>query len=107
MPCCDCLQVICRRADGSRVAVFRHDQAEPDWLSGCPTVATECAGKACRIVRASSDLAATWSVGSHHYTIIGARDTDEVKQLIGVLDGRSGGGQSSSVDVEHHHGVYS
>ena len=33
MPCCTCVQTVCRRPDGSTVAIFEHDDESREWLA--------------------------------------------------------------------------
>lgn len=87
MPCCRCSQAVYQRDDGGWVAVFEHDTREsPKWLTGANCVETVCDGHACTLAQSGSRLAATCKIGNRHFTIVGARDLDELKSLIAWLD---------------------
>lgn len=87
MPCCRCLQLVCRRPDGSTVAIFEHDQPQPDWFAKRPAIAANCCGQRCSIMQVNEQLAATWALGARQVTVVGARNLEEVADLVGVLAG--------------------
>ena len=87
MPCCTCVQTLCRRSDGSVLVVFEHDDDQPNWFGGRPGIMANCGGKQCSLVGLDSQLAASWKRGKRHMTIIGARDVAEVDKMVSWLDG--------------------
>jgi hypothetical protein len=89
MPCCTCVQSLCKRMDGTTVAIFEHDNAQPDWFGRRQTNTIDCAGQCCTFVRVDSQLAATWQFGQRHITVIGARDVTEVDNLAAAFAGSS------------------
>ncbi len=89
MPCCTCLQTLCRRTDGSVLVVFEHDDAQPNWFAGRPGIMTTCGGKQCSLVGLDRQLAASWKRGKRHMTLIGARDLGEVDKMVSWLGGES------------------
>ncbi len=89
MPCCTCVQSLCKRTDGTTVAIFEHDNAQPDWFGRRQTNTIDCAGQCCTLVRVDSQLAATWQFGQRHITVIGARDVTEIDKLAAAFAGSS------------------
>lgn len=89
MPCCTCVQSLCRREDGTTVAIFEHDNAQPDWFGCRETNTTDCKGQRCTLARLDSQLAATWQLGQRHITVVGARDTEEVGKLAAWFAGNT------------------
>lgn len=92
MPCCTCVQSLCRRSDGSVLAIFEHDDEETnEWFGDRPETMAECADRRCSLVALDSDIAATWQRGSRHITLIGVRDSDEVSKIVAWMDSRDSG----------------
>lgn len=90
MPCCLCVQSLCKRNDGSTIAIFEHDdEGTRQWFSDRPAISAVCNGTRCILVELDDGIAATWVRGKRHITVIGLRDTGEV----GLLEGRLGEGQ--------------
>jgi len=83
MPCCTCVQAICRRDDGRVFAIFEHDEEHPAWLGAGPCVDTECQGCPCCVMRAGRGVVASWKADKRHLTVVGARDLQDVADLIG------------------------
>lgn len=73
MPCCTCVQSVCKRSDGSTLAIFEHDDSS-------------CRDKHCCIVEVDDQIAASWKHGTRHITLIGVHDDDEVSQMVAWLD---------------------
>jgi hypothetical protein len=88
MPCCKCVQCICKRRDGTTIAIFEHDDEEPDWFGDRPTTKAICNGTRCRLVELDDRIAASWKRGKRYITVIGVRDTAEVDQLVAWFDDR-------------------
>ncbi len=86
MPCCICVQCLCQRADGTTLAIFEHDDQEPDWFGSRPTVNVICQSKQCALVELPRSVAASWKSGKRHVTIIGAKDLTEVHNLVAWLE---------------------
>lgn len=87
MPCCTCVQSVCRRPDGSTLAVFEHDDDEAaDWFQNRPGITAPCGDKQCCLVEMDERLATTWKRGSRHMTLVGVRDVSEVATLVAALD---------------------
>ena len=83
MPCCKCTQTICRRKGNGQIAIFEHNTDEPVWFADRPAIEARCCGKPTRIVELDSGLlAATWPSNKRHLTVIGARDVEEVAQMV-------------------------
>jgi len=92
MPCCTCVQTLCQRRDGSTIAIFEHDEENPEWFGDrCPTT-ENCNGRECSLFDLDDQIAATWKSGTRHITVVGARDEDEIRDLVAWLgDHRQGG----------------
>lgn len=88
MPCCTCVQCLCKRSDGTTVAIFEHDDKESDWFGDRPESREICNGTSCRLVELGDQLAASWKCGKRYITVIGVRDTAEVGQLVAWFDKR-------------------
>jgi hypothetical protein len=86
MPCCTCVQSVCRRDNGELVAIFEHNDAQPMWFGDRPVTSMRCDGKACQLVECSGQFVASWKAGKRHLTVVGARDVKEVEQLVRHLD---------------------
>ncbi len=88
LPCCTCVQCVCTRADGTTIAIFEHDDEEPHWFGDRAVTEAACGGQQCRMVTLDNRLAATWQHGTRHITVVGARDKEEVGELVAWFDER-------------------
>jgi RNA polymerase sigma factor (sigma-70 family) len=89
MPCCNCVQCLCKRSDGSTLVIFEHDDDETkEWFGDRPESSTECNGKRCTLVELSNQLAGSWKHGKRYITILGVRDVAEMTRLAAWFDGR-------------------
>lgn len=82
MPCCKCVQTIYQRDSGGSIAVFEHDDDQPDWFGSRPAIAAHCNGRPATLVEVDGELAATWKCGARCITVIGANDVQEVVRLM-------------------------
>lgn len=82
MPCCTCVQTICRRDDGEVFAIFEHDMEQPVWFGDRPRIETQCKGCACSIIQADRLLVASWKANKRQLTVVGAGDLQEIADLI-------------------------
>ncbi len=82
MPGCRCVQCLCRRDDGSVVAIFEHDEKQPTWFGDRPAISARCGGKTCSVVQVDDSLAVSWKANDRYLTVIGIRDVDELAPLI-------------------------
>lgn len=89
MPCCRCVQSLCKTSDGSMFAVFEHDDSEQHWYGDRPEVQAVCQGKQCRLVGLDDRLAASWEQGGRHITVIGIESLEEVNELVAWFEGPS------------------
>jgi len=87
MPCCKCVQTIYTRDSGGAIAVFEHDEDQPDWFGASPAITTKCNGNATTLVETGTGLAATWKSGPRCITVIGASDVNEVAELMAAFEG--------------------
>ncbi|MEQ8636708.1 zf-HC2 domain-containing protein [Gimesia maris] len=87
MPCCTCVQSICKRNDGSKMAIFEHDDKETkEWFGDRPNISVYCKDKQCCLVELDKQIAASWKQGSRHITLIGVQDVAEVNEIISWLN---------------------
>lgn len=85
MPCCKCIQAVWQRDDQTQLAVFEHKSSIDDWFQGQPSISIKCQNKTCRVTELSSQLIATWQIGSRMVTVIGLRDVEELTRLVAAL----------------------
>ena len=88
MPCCTCVKCLCKRSDGSTIAIFEHDDKEPEWFDERSAKTANCNGKPCSMVGIDDRFAANWRRGERHMTVIGVRDEEEVSSLVAWFDDR-------------------
>lgn len=86
MPCCDCLQTVCRRSDGSRIAIFEYAAEQPATYGDGRQTTMQCRDKSCCLINVSEQLAATWNDGGRQITVAGLRDQSEIETLIAWLE---------------------
>ncbi|MHC4398942.1 MAG: zf-HC2 domain-containing protein [Planctomycetota bacterium] len=87
MPCCTCVQSICRRDDGQVFAIFECDEEHPAWFGDRPRIETQCNGCPCSVIQADRGLVASWKANERQLTVVGARDLEEIGDLVGRLQG--------------------
>jgi hypothetical protein len=81
MPCCTCVKTVCKRADGSTLVLFEHDDDAMQWFGSRPTRMATCGEHECCLVDLSENIAATWKHGSRWLTAIGLQDPAEAGRL--------------------------
>lgn len=86
MPCCTCLKSVCKRADGSTLVLFEHDDAKAAWFGDRQSTMATCGDKECCLVELDSDIAATWRQGTRSVTAVGVKNQAEVEKLVRWLD---------------------
>jgi anti-sigma factor RsiW len=86
MPCCTCAQILCKRDNGSVVAIFEHDANQKMWFGDRPKVATTCECKPCNLIDVNGQLVATWQKGERHLTFVGLEDVEELETLAAALE---------------------
>jgi hypothetical protein len=62
--------------------LFEHDDEKAAWFGERPTSMAMCGDKECCLVDLDSSIAATWRMGTRSVTAVGARDQDEVANLV-------------------------
>lgn len=87
MPCCTCVQAICRRDDGRRFAIFEHDEERPAWHGGRECISTHCRGCPCRLIQTGRGVVASWKGDKRHLTVVGARDLEDIADLVTHFQG--------------------
>ncbi|MBX9790592.1 MAG: zf-HC2 domain-containing protein [Pirellulales bacterium] len=87
MPCCKCVESLYRQQDGTTLAVFEHDDEEPAWFSERPAIRAHCNGVPAHLVQVDNRLAATWKCGQRYLTLVGARDLNQVAELMHCFEG--------------------
>lgn len=86
MPCCDCLQTVCRRSDGSRIAIFEYAEEQSATYGDARQTMMQCRNQSCCLVNLSDQLAVTWNDGGRQITVAGIRDQSEIETLIAWLE---------------------
>ncbi len=94
MPSCKCIQTVCRRVDGTVLAVFEHRQEQPGWFQGLPRKQIRFGGASCRVAELGGQLAASWRVEGRSVTIVGLRNIEELRRWVQAL-------APASVNVVH------
>jgi len=89
MPCCTCVQAVCRRSDGKLLAVFEHARPQPSWFAGHRAITVCCKGCPCSLIEAGPVIAASWRAADRQLTVVGATDLDQVAELVAYLGGKS------------------
>lgn len=82
MPCCKCVQCVCRREDGTTLVIFEHGggNADPDGSENAQAC-EDCADGRCMMLRSADAIASSWRHAGRHITVVGARDAEEVGRL--------------------------
>ncbi len=57
MPCCDCLQTVCQRSDGSKIVIFEYGEEQPLSLGERTGGMDQCRGKNCCLVQINEQFA--------------------------------------------------
>jgi hypothetical protein len=85
LPCCDCVQGLYQRDDGTYVTVFEHEMPS-SWDASSKGREVQCGDCVCRLRQLDSRLAATWTHDARYFTVIGVTGEDELKQIVEQLD---------------------
>jgi hypothetical protein len=88
MPCCTCVHSLCRRNDGTTIAIFEHDDEEVEWFGDRTQTEAVCSGMRCNLVEFDDRIAVTWQQGKRHVTLVGVQDKAEVERLVTWFDDR-------------------
>lgn len=86
MPCCTCTQSIYKDNRGQVLVLFEHDDQQQSWFGDRSTITAQCHGKRTCLVQLQDSLAACWKCGPRHLTIVGARDVEQISELVAYLD---------------------
>ncbi len=87
MPCCTCVQILCKNKDGRSIAIFEHSIDHPVTFGDRPTIECLCHDMPTSVMQVGDRLAATWKEGQRSITIIGATDLDEVTEFVAHFKG--------------------
>lgn len=82
MPCCKCVQCLCKRDDGKLIAIFEHDEKQPMWFGDRPAIDARCGDKDCRLVQMNGQLAFSLKQGARHITVVGAENLEEMQEFV-------------------------
>jgi len=85
LPCCDCVQGLYQRDDGSYVTVFEHEMPS-SWDASAKGREVQCGNCVCRLRQLDSRIAATWEHDARYFTVIGVKGEAELKQIVEQLD---------------------
>jgi len=95
MPCCKCVQCLCKRDDGKLIAIFEHNEDQPMWFGDRPAIRARCGDADCHVVQMNGQLAFTVKRGKRHITVVGAESLQEVQELVDSFDRND---QSPAID---------
>lgn len=82
MPCCDCVQCVYTKPNGSTLVLFEHDEREPFEFGKRVAESIECGDEACRMLSFDDRLITSWDANGHHATLVGTDDLDEAAAVI-------------------------
>lgn len=85
LPCCDCVQGLYRREDGTFVTVFEHEMPAT-WDSSQTGKEVQCGNCVCRLRQLDSRVAASWEHDERYFTVIGLKDVEELTQIVNLMD---------------------
>lgn len=80
MPCCRCIQRVCRKPDGSRVVILEHDNAEHGLMEN--SQAMMCNGVECHCAELDGKMVASLKQDGRTVTVIGELKKDDLDQLV-------------------------
>ncbi len=86
MPCCTCVQTICRREDGRVFAIFEHSENQAVWCGDRSSDRVECNGRPCTLTQVQNTLLATWKSRQRQLTIVGVQSVEEIGNLMAHFD---------------------
>jgi len=84
MPCCTCVETVCRDERGRVVVFFEHASPHCGCL-GREGILCRCHGKEVQIVDTGSYLAASWTVQGRAITAVGVEDLAELVSIVSQL----------------------
>jgi len=85
MGCCTCTQATYKRDVSDTLVIFEHGPDEPVCLGNRPMVNCRCNGKPTSIVQVGDRIAASWKAEKRYITLVGARDIEQVTELMAYL----------------------
>jgi hypothetical protein len=90
MPCGRCPLVTLQRPDGSQVAIMECEEGRCACFSNRPITNATCCGKPTEIVQGRDQLlAAIWHADKRRFTVVGARDLQEITELVAHFEKHS------------------
>jgi len=89
MPCCTCVQTVCRRRDGSTLAIFEHGGVPASLPLAESLRPGKCCGADCCLAQVDDRLAVTRRRGARHITLVGVKDPAEADHLLAWMDRKS------------------
>lgn len=90
MPCCTCVQCLCKRENGTSFAIFEHNEdSAKEWFGGSQAKPMVCEGVPCTLIDVGNNqLAGNWINGQRRITIVGLQDSGELNQLVSWFESR-------------------
>ena len=86
MGCCTCTQATYKSDDSDTLVLIEHGPDEPACLGNRPMVNCRCDGKPTSIVQVGDRIAASWKADKRYVTLVGARDLEQVTELMAYLN---------------------
>lgn len=85
LPCCNCVQGLYRRENGTFLTVFEHEMPAT-WDSSQAGKEVQCGNCVCRLRQLDSRVAASWNHDERYFTVIGLNDVEELRQIVNLMD---------------------
>jgi hypothetical protein len=86
MPGCLCIEAVYQGVGNETLVIFEHLDDQANWFGNRPMIHARCNGRPTSLVQVDGRLAASWKRKGRFITIVGARDVEQVSQLIAFLD---------------------
>ncbi len=81
MPCCKCIQTICRRKDNSKLFIYEHTEEDTGWFEDRPSEQVTVDGEVFDVIKIGDLIVATCKKDKRHVTYLGLRSADELTQI--------------------------
>ena len=102
MECCSCVQYVCRRQNTEVVTIFEHRDGNASPLGDRPFIDVLYNGRHFRLAQLGGQLVASWNTrNNRRLTVVGARDIQEIGELMACLGAGEGDDEVSRISSIH------
>lgn len=101
MPGGPCVHAVCRRSDGSALAVFERVPKADEKAGGCVCGDDCCDGSQCQMHQINETLTVCQPCGNHFVTLVGARNVQEAGRLVAWWQRTAGAGAPADGKAPH------